>query len=164
MITHKELTSILHYDPDSGIFTWKYTRCNRAIKGSTAGTLTPDGYISISINNQIYRAHRLAWLYCFEEWPIHFIDHINGNRKDNRLDNLREATAEENSYNTKPHIDSSTGVKGVYFNKLNNNYRAQIRHKGKTISLGSFKTVEEASKVYINKDIELHGEFYNSRN
>ena len=161
MITYKELTDILNYDPDSGIFTWRYTRSSRAVKNSVAGTLTPDGYISININRHIYRAHRLAWLYCFQEWPLHFIDHINGIRNDNRLDNLREATKLENSYNTKAHKDSSTGVKGVFFNKANNNYRAQIRYKGQKLSLGSFKTVEEASEAYNTKAMEIHGEFYN---
>ena len=161
MITYKELIDILDYNPDSGIFTWKTTRSSRAIKGSMAGTLTADGYISININRNIYRAHRLAWLYCFQEWPTNFLDHINGIKHDNSLNNLREVTKAENSYNIKGHKDSTTKVKGVYFNKLNNNYRAQIRYNGKTLSLGSFKTVEEASTAYINKAIELHGQFYN---
>jgi hypothetical protein len=162
MITHKELIELLEYDPDSGIFTWKYTRSNRAVKGSIAGTITEDNYISITINSKIYRAHRLAWFYCFQDWPTNSIDHINGIRSDNRLDNLREVTYTQNSYNTRAHIDSATKVKGVYFNKLNNNYRAQIRYNGKTISLGSFKTVEEASTAYNKKAVELHGEFYNT--
>jgi len=161
MITYNKLVDILDYNPDTGLFTWKYTRSSKAVKGKIAGTLS-NGYISININKHIYRAHRLAWLYCFQEWPTNYIDHINGIRSDNRLDNLREATTVENSYNIKAHKDSSTGIKGIYFNKANNNYRAQIRYNGKTLSLGSFKTPEEASVAYNNKAMELHGEFYNN--
>lgn len=160
MITYEELAEVLDYFPDTGDFIWKESRGSRAIKGCSAGTITPDGYVSIRVKGHIYRAHRLAWLYCFREWPEQFIDHINGNRQDNRLDNLREATKTQNSYNTKVHKDNGTGVKGVYYNKANNNYRAQIRYNGKTISLGSFKTIEEASEVYNKKAIEIHGEFY----
>lgn len=164
MITYKELTEALDYDIGTGIFTWKYDRASRAMKGQVAGTLCTDGYISININYHIYRAHRLAWLYCFQEWPDNYIDHINGIRHDNRLDNLREATRIENSHNIKAHKDNKTGIKGVYYNKLNNNYRAQIRYNGKTIALGSFKTVDEAAIAYNNKAAELHGEFYTKRN
>lgn len=160
MITYKELSSILDYNPDTGKLLWKYTRSNRAAVGTEAGTLTPDGYISISIDHNIYRAHRLAWLLCFQEWPSQYIDHINGIKNDNRLDNLREASSIENSYNTKSHKDSTTGIKGVYFNKANNNYRAQIRYDGKTKSLGSFKTVEEAALAYEARAIEIHNKFY----
>ena len=164
MIAHKELIKILEYSPDTGLFTWKYSRSSRAMQGTTAGTLCLDGYVSIHLNKKIYRAHRLAWLYCFEEWPENYIDHINGIRHDNRLDNLREATYIENSHNIKVHKDNKVGIKGVYYNKLNNNYRAQIRYNGKTLSLGSFKTVEEAAAAYNAKAIELHGQFYTNRN
>lgn len=161
MITYKELIELLEYDINTGIFTWKQDKSSRATKGAIAGTLS-NGYISITINKHIYRAHRLVWLYCFQEWPSNYLDHINGDKIDNRLDNLREATTVENSYNIKAHKDSSTGIKGIYFNKANNNYRAQIRYNGKTISLGSFKTPEEASLAYNSKAKELHGEFYNN--
>ena len=159
MITYKELIDILNYDVDTGIFTWKYTRSSRAIKGNVAGT-NSNGYIHINLNNKIYRAHRLAWLYCFQEWPEKHIDHVNGIRNDNRLDNLREASDTQNSFNIRAHKDSGTGIKGVYYNKSNNNYRAQIRANGKTISLGSFRTLEEAAKAYNTKAVELHKEFY----
>lgn len=160
MITYTELVEVLEYCPDSGSFTWKVDKGSRALKGTTAGTVTPDGYVSIRVTHNIYRAHRLAWLYCFKEWPENYIDHINGNRQDNRLDNLREATKVQNSYNTKAHKDNTSGAKGVYYNKANGNYRAQIRYNGKTMSLGSFKTVDEASSAYNKKALELHGEFY----
>lgn len=160
MITYEELAEVLTYCPDTGIFRWNVDKGSRALKGSIAGTITPDGYVSISVNGRIYRAHRLAWLYCFREWPKDVIDHVNGNRSDNTLDNLREATKVQNSYNIKAHKDSGTGVKGVYYNKANQNYRAQIRYSGRTISLGSFKTLEEAAEAYNKKALEIHGEFY----
>ena len=163
MITYAELIDSLEYNVDTGIFTWKYNKSSRAMKGSIAGTLCKDGYISININRKIYRAHRLAWLYCFQQWPVTYIDHINGVRNDNRLDNLREANMLENSHNSKVHKDSKTGIKGVYYNKLNSNYRAQIYYKGNRISLGSFKTVEEAALAYSTMAVEIHGEFYTSR-
>lgn len=161
MVTYEKLRSVLEYNPDTGIFIWKKNISSRALKGNIAGTYA-DGYSNITIDKHIYRAHRLVWLYCFQEWPSEHLDHINGIKNDNRLDNLREASNIENSYNIKAHKDSSTGIKGIYFNKANNNYRAQIRYNGKTISLGSFKTPEEASLAYNIKAKEIHGEFYNN--
>lgn len=163
MITHTKLRELFMYDQNTGLFIRNITMSSRAQKGNIAGTLCPDGYISISINRKIYRAHRLVWLYCFEEWPSEFIDHINGIRNDNRLDNLREVTKTINAWNTKAHIDNMVGIKGVYFNKQNNNYRAQIRFNGKTVSLGSFKTPEEAKEAYDNKAKEIQGEFFPNR-
>jgi hypothetical protein len=102
-----------------------------------------DGYIQIRVENKLYRAHHLAWLYCFGYLPRE-LDHINGIRVDNRIENLREVTHAENGRNTKRHSTNTSGVTGVYYNKINKYWVAQIRINYKTIYLGCFKDIEDA--------------------
>jgi hypothetical protein len=113
MITQKQLKELLSYDSNTGVFTWIKKTSNRAPVGNVAGYLNHDGYVYIKINNKIYSAHRLAWLFTNKAYPENMIDHINGNRSDNRICNLREATRVENAYNQKKQKNNTSGVKGV---------------------------------------------------
>ena len=90
------LESKLHYDQCSGVFTWVNSKNNRV-----AGTPDYKGYISIGLNKKQYRAHRLAWFYCYGVWPKESIDHINGIKNDNRIANLRDVRDTENKRNAK---------------------------------------------------------------
>ena len=155
------LRVLFDYDSISGIFTRKITTSNVAKKGSIAGSLNDSGYLIILVNGHKYRAHRLAWLYCFDEFPNGIIDHIDGNRTNNRLDNLREATNTENLYNSKIRSDNTTGYKGVSIDKRSNRYRAYITINKKVKSLGYYATALEASEAYVKAAKELHKEFYN---
>ena len=92
MITQEELKELLDYNPETGLFTWNVY--NNIKNKTTAGTFN-DGYIQIKIKQKIYQAHRLAWLYVYGEWPKGQIDHINGIRDDNRIENLRDVTNRE---------------------------------------------------------------------
>lgn len=111
-LTQAQLKELLHYDPDTGIFTWKQPRSG-VVVGAVAGRKDTAGYWAIQIYRRIFRAHRLAWLYVYGSWPSRDIDHINRARDDNRLCNLREATRSENSYNRLKKSDRQ-GVPGVY--------------------------------------------------
>jgi hypothetical protein len=112
-----------------------------------------NGYVCIRIDNILYTAHRLAWLYVHGNWPAHQLDHINKNRSDNRLCNLREATNAENAQNRK-RSDNKTGYTGV--NQENNKWKAEIKLNYKTIRLGLFETPEEAYSAYLSAKHGLH--------
>ena len=155
-LSDKELKKLLNYNKETGIFTWKVKRGNRKI-GDKA-TIKCSGYIEIQIYGFLYKAHRLAWLYTYGEWPKNDIDHINGIRHDNRICNLREATRTENLINGKISPRNTTGYKGVSLDN-NGDYRARISLNKKQIYLGLFKTPEEAHKAYLEKAKEFYGEF-----
>ena len=100
-ITYEELINLLSYNPDTGYFYWKSKPNKKIVVGQLAGytRYTTQGYTFTRLNKIAYQAHRLAWLYVYGEWPKHFIDHKNGIRNDNRIKNLRDVSAKENSLN-----------------------------------------------------------------
>lgn len=134
------LKKLLHYDHDTGIFTWtRYSNHRQA-------GYNQRGYIYIQIDGKPYPAHRLAWLYMYGVWPTGMVDHINQNRRDNRITNLREASNQLNQYNVSKYTNN-TGVKGVC--KYRNRYKSRITVHGKTHHLGVFDTIEEAEQAYL---------------
>lgn len=144
MITQKRLKELLSYDPDTGLFTNRNTRGPKAMAGCIAGSVDSHGYWQIHTYGKVYRAHRLAWLYVYGEFPAHEIDHINGARLDNRLNNLRSVTRAENSRNQGIRSANTSGVCGVSWYKDAKKWRADIGHKGNQIHLGSFSDKFEA--------------------
>lgn len=153
-----ELRRLLSYDPETGVFTWRTTVNSRAKEGSRAGC-DADGYRKIGFAGRQQYAHRLAWLYMTGEWPINFVDHINGNKADNRWCNLRQATLAENVRNSRPHKDGKTGLKGVCFDKAKQRYQAGIRVDGKFVFLGRFNCPTAAHFAYCRAAKTLHGQF-----
>ncbi len=99
-LTAEYLRSILHYDQETGIFTWKVRTARRVKAGDVAGCSDGDGYRLIKVQSRLYKAHRLAWLYIHGSWPKDQIDHINRIRTDNRIANLREVSNKQNLQNT----------------------------------------------------------------
>jgi len=165
-IAHEELLERFIYDPDTGIFSRRtaFVGGKGIGKGSPAGfafkTKNGNGYTRFAIDGVKYYAHRLAWFYVYGKIPTHQIDHMNGDRSDNRLCNLREATNAQNSQNTRlPRKSGSTGLLGVTPSKSKNTYIAQIVADGKHIHVGTYATPEEAHVAYLNKKEELH-KFY----
>lgn len=148
-ITHIELLKLLDYNPDTGLFTWTMHRGSRALKGSVAGSVSDTGYQVIRLNNKLYKSHRLAWFYCFKEWPEYDIDHINRNKLDNSLSNLRDVPRSINNTNTLAR--NSLDTKGVYNNGTK--FMARIQRQGKDNYLGTYTSIEEASNA-IDKFIE----------
>jgi len=158
-MTREEFSRLLAYNPGTGRFTWRLYRGRMAKAGDPAGSLKPSGYIELHVGGKIYKAHRVAWLMAHGEWPSQHIDHINGDKADNRIANLRDCSRSENLCNSKHHANSTTGFKGVHFQKTDGIYVAHIRKDGKRKHLGSFRTVEDAAAaVRIARDA-LHGEF-----
>ncbi len=157
MINQEVLKEILNYNPDTGQFTWVKSTSPRALPGCVAGSKHKEGYISITIKNKAYLAHRLAWLYVYGSLPKYQIDHINGDRIDNRIVNLRKSTHHQNQGNQRnPHCGNNSGFMGVSFDKVKNKYVATISINGKNKNLGRYKTPEEAHEVYLEAKRKNH--------
>jgi len=151
-ITHDNLLALLAYDPHTGLFTQKTFWWKRK-PGDIVGGATPQGYWYVGVKGKQYPAHRLAWFYVHGVWPTNDIDHINRNRMDNRLENLREATRAQNLANTSQRKNTASGVKGVSLRSLRNGRRpnkawvASIMVNGVRKHLGNFLTLEEAAQA-----------------
>lgn len=144
MITQKYLQSILEYNPDTGIFTWKIDVDNNVKYGNTAGNVNNKGYMRIAINKKSYLAHRLAWLYVYGEFPLEQIDHTNHDRTDNRIDNLRCVSNQENAMNASKRKDNKSGTVGVSWYNRYNKWVVQIKANNKRIHLGYFTDINDA--------------------
>ena len=155
-ISINELKEILDYDPNTGIFTWKVNIAKNKFAGSIAGNVNNNGYYVITLYRKTYSAHRLAWFYVYGNWPIKDIDHINGNRIDNRIINLRECNQSENQQNRKINKNNSSGYIGVSYHKKEKKWRSRIKVNNKLINLGSFDTPELAHEKYLEAKKEYH--------
>lgn len=152
MLTQERLKELLHYDEETGIFRRKK---GLAAKGcsinSIAGCLTVRGYWKICIDRKQYAAHRLAWLYVFGYFPEKLIDHINGNRIDNRISNLRTVTSSENLQNM--HFSKSNNktskVLGVSWFARDKKWQSEIQVNKKRIYLGRYDSLEDAKNAYL---------------
>lgn len=154
-ISHEKLTSILHYEPTTGIFTWIENR-GRLLAGKEAGSVNKLGYRELTAHGTQYLAHRLAWFYMHKAWPTFVIDHINGIKDDNRIDNLRDVQNSENFHNTESlSTNSATGVRGVSHHR--GVFKAEIRVNNVRRYLGVFATLEDASKSYLDAKREMTG-------
>lgn len=158
LLTAEYVRSRLTYNSATGVLYWKSGK----IVGKVAGTVTSKrGVIHIRIGSRdagrAYVAHRLAWLITYGEWPSCEIDHINGNPSDNRLANLRLASRAENSRNAKR--TTKNGLRGARFIKAYGSWEGRIKVNNKLITLGTFKTAEEAHAAYCDAARKYHGEF-----
>jgi hypothetical protein len=158
-LSQEDLKINLIYDKDTGVFTWKKSNNSKIKVGYIAGGYDSYGYKTIKINNKLFKAHRLAWLYVYGVMPINNIDHINGIKDDNRILNLRECTQQTNNYNSSIRKDNKSGIKGITFDKKSNKWRANIRVDGEQIHLGLFSHVLDAQVLMEHVREKLHGEF-----
>ena len=159
---HEQLISDISYNPETGEFHWISARPKVKV-GMKAGYLKKNkGYIYIEYQGKAYSAHRLAWFYVYKKFPTEYIDHINRDKADNRIINLREATHGQNKANSK--TINKNGLKGVsklpWMKDNGKCWQAQIKHNKKQIYLGCFYTKEEAHEAYCKAAKELHGDFF----
>ncbi len=163
MLTASRLKELFSYDPETGIFTHKLNKSHNAIAGQQAGGVNNQGYWTISVDNKRYLAHRLAWLYMTGSWPELLIDHINGNRIDNRFCNLREANKSENGCNKGPRSDNKSGIKNVMWQKHQGGWYIQLKIYGCKYFYGYFKDLELAALVAEEAREKIHGVFANHK-
>lgn len=155
------MRKILHYDKNTGIFTWIAKTSKGPVNiGDIAGCIQGDGARIIWCYNRPLWAHRLAWLYVYGSEPKGRIDHINGDPADNRICNLREATARQNSWNKKKMKTNTSGFVGVHLSKPSGRWYAQCGIGGKNKHLGYFDTPEAASDAYQKFAKAQRGEFF----
>ena len=153
-INQEQLKELLHYDPETGVFKWKDTFGWKAKQGTIAGGINGSGYIYIRLKRKKYRAHRLAWLYTYGKFPEDQIDHINRDKTDNRLVNLRAVSGKENSRNQFIPTNNTSGHIGVSWHTKNNRWRVSVSK----VYYGSFEcksdAIAKAKKVY--KELGYH--------
>jgi hypothetical protein len=158
-LTQERLRELLHYDPDTGIFTWLVTH-HRICVGDRAGYINRSGcqpWRYIMIDQRGYRASRLAWFYMTGEWPVPEIDHRDRNPINDAWDNLHLATSTQNSVNQRMRRDNRSGFKGVH--PYGTRFIARTRINGKYLHLGIFNTAEEAAAEYNRVRLTAHGEY-----
>jgi len=159
MLTQERLKELLKYDEHTGVFTRLKIMSNRVKVGSVAATSNSHGYLYTSIDGKKYSAHRLAWLYMTGAMPKDTIDHIDGNPLNNAINNLREATQQQNLYNLRKSVKNTSGYKGVHFHKGTSKWRAVVTVNNKPKHLGLYLTPEEANIVYTIWCVKNRGEF-----
>ena len=167
ILTQERLKELFSYDEQTGLFVRKITVNHNAKEGTIAGTVNKKlGYVIISIDNNQYYSHRLVWLYMNGSFPSKQIDHINRNKSDNRICNLREVTSGQNRQNTNLRIDNKSGAKGVFWYKSRNKWISYIRVNGKRHSLGYHENFDDAvlaRKEAENKFFTHHGDENDTR-
>lgn len=159
---YNRLRDAIEYEPRTGILRWRKKR-RRVNKGDVAGSAHNLGYIRITFEYRSLFAHRVAWLLIHGEWPTGEIDHINGIKTDNRLENLRLATRLENSRNRKRQKNNKCGVKGVSLHRNSGKWRAAISIDRKQIIIGEFDSKDEAALAYQEAASRHYGAFWRSQ-
>lgn len=149
------LRAAVHYDPDTGHFTRLVRTSNRINAGDLAGSLTALGYLRFFVCGRSYAAHRLAWLYMTGTWPHGEVDHINGDKVDNRFANLRVVSRSVNMQNQRrARVENKVGALGVSVQK--GRFRAQIQTPAGKVHIGMYGTQEEAHAAYVAAKRKLH--------
>lgn len=161
-LTQDKVKELFEYR-DGALF-WKHKTISRGRKlkkgGQKVTTVAPDGYLRVGFNKRQYLVHRVIFLYHHGFLP-ECLDHINGIRSDNRIENLRPATKYQNICNSKFRFDNTSGVKGVNWNKIKNRWQARIFVNKKVISLGYYKDLELAELVMMEARNLYHKEYAN---
>lgn len=158
MIEIEDFKKYVSYNPDTGTFTriavLNDNPSHQWRVGDTVGNQSSNGYIEVSVGDIKFQAHKLAWYFVHGVYPDFYLDHVNGDKTDNRIENLRESSPLINMRNRGKNKNNSTGFNGVYV-AASGRFRARIKINGKLINIGTFDTAEEASEAR-----ELANEFY----
>jgi hypothetical protein len=153
------LIAMLSYDPATGVFRWRSKSGSKVKVGAVAGTIMAHGYVRICIRRRFFYGHRLAWLFVHGDWPTEEIDHINGDRADNRIANLRAADRARNARNAGLGRNNTSGVTGVSWAARDQKWSAYIMVSRRKISLGNHATIESAVAARKAAERRYFGEF-----
>lgn len=161
-MNYERLLELSNYDVDTGKLYNKVWRCGRAPIGKEIGHLNSTGHLTAVLDGRNYKVHRLVWLYHYKEWPKYDLDHIDGNKTNNKITNLRECKdGIVNQHNiTKKREDNKSGYTGVSFDKSTQKWVAQVGYKGDRLHLGLYDSPEKAHLAYLKKKRQLHPAFY----
>ena len=157
-MNHAELArKHMCYEPETGLLFW--VKRKGVTAGREAGTLGPDGYKRVGIGGKCFLVHRLIWAMHYEGDVPDYLDHINGVKDDNRLENLRPATKGQNGMNRPKQRNNASGFKGVCFDTAKGRWLATIKKDGVQYRLGHHRTAEAAHAAYVKAAGDLHGQF-----
>lgn len=159
MLTQDGIRNLFEYEPNLGVLIRRKTT-GGMVAGCKVGSITKKGYCSAKVLSKSYMVHRLIWLYVYGKFPENQIDHINGIRHDNRVENLREAITHQNCSNQPVRKNNTSGARGVVVDKKTGKFTAQCNAGGIHYYLGQYATREEASRVREEFAKKMHGEFY----
>lgn len=152
------------YDEVTGEVTWLTDRRSKKMRGMVAGCLDGSGRRVIKYKGKVYKAHRIAWLLHYGEWPSGFIDHINRDPSDNRISNLRVTDHSGNAMNRGVSSNNTSGYKGVYQTRSGtggpSSWRAVVYKDGELAHISHHKTAEDAYRAYLDNARNIHGEFF----
>lgn len=160
------LRQLLRYDPETGKLFWRWRddvpkSWNTKWAGKEALTADDgEGYSAGKIFKHRFRAHRVIWAIVYGHWPEQSVDHINGLRSDNRIENLRKATLSENQWNKSASKRNTSGFKGVTWHSVTGKWQARVSKHGDTKYLGLFTNVDDAAAAYSAAASKMHGEFF----
>ena len=157
-LTQARLKELLHYDPETGNFTWLVAR-GATTAGRRAGGPVSYGYRGIRVDSVLHREHRLAWLYMLGDDPTCDIDHVNRDRSDNRWSNLRLASRSDNLLNQGLSSRNTSGHRNVVWDRRAGSWRVEAQVRGRRTYLGSFSVLSEAAARAEQWRAENHGEF-----
>lgn len=158
-VSSHDLWRLFDYDKATGLLSWKSPNSPAVRVGQRAGTLHSSGYLRVNVHGSGFSVHRLVWCMHTGEWPVEQIDHINGNKADNRVENLRLASAAQQVFNRPKTWKNASGVKGVAPCSKTKNWRAYIVVNGKQVYLGGYRTVEAAAAARVEAEKKYQGEF-----
>lgn len=150
----ERLRQVLRYEAETGNFYWIYRDTHKSNLGKNASIVRSHGYLNICIDGNYYYTHRLAWFYSHGEWP-NVIDHIDGEKTNNKLENLRSVSQRCNLENVlKPRKHNKSNLLGAF--KTKSGFNSRLGYNKKSIYLGHFKTAEEAHNAYVKEKRRLH--------
>jgi hypothetical protein len=158
-VSVERVRELLDYNQETGVFRWRVHRSRGAKRGQVAGSVDKKGYILLGIDGRNYPAHRVAWAYVYGEWPSSDLDHRDLDKANNAITNLRVASRSDNMGNTAAHVDNSTRVKGVCFDRRRGQFYASICKDGVRRFLGYFSNANEAGRAYERAANAAFGEF-----
>jgi len=145
--TQEEVQRLFSYSAIEGVLTRRTTVSSNAKIGDVVGWTNGDGYLCVRVNKTIYKVHQIVWLHVIGSWATGVIDHINRDKTDNRISNLRDTTVQVNNINKGVRKDSKTGVPNVTWRERDKRYYVACRRDGKQNYVGSFKTLELAEAM-----------------
>ena len=154
-LTATRLRELLHYDPETGIFT-RLAAVSNIPAGSSFGSAAKNLYLRGHLDGRLYYCHRLAVLYMTGKWPPIDSEHENGNRADNRWGNLRVANRSQNKQNISAATRSASGIRNVYFDKASGRWQVKIMLDYRSKSFGYYSTAQEAGAVAIQAKASIH--------
>lgn len=153
-----DLKRLVSYDQETGVFIRKSSSLKYAA-GSVIGTEGKDGYLQGNVLGIKFQLHRLAWFYHYESHPSGCIDHIDGNKQNNRIENLRIADKSQNGANRGPQKNNKSGFKGVYWDNRSQRWVACVKKNKKTIFVKYFKSKLEAAQAYDAEHVAAYGDY-----